>query len=133
MDVLGGRVEGPQTAEIVRQVEVQAGEESGDAVAVVVSPEAFVGEGVGGIEGADVPDEGFRGVDVEVGQVVGERAAVEGIARRSDASPEGDQVASGRRDVALAPASHGRADGVHRRVRTFSVRRHGLGAPSRGS
>ena len=87
-NVLGRGVECAQAAEIVGDVEVQARVEACDTKSVVMLPGALIGECCSGVERADVPDQGLRGIVVEVGQVVSQGAAVERIARGADAVPD---------------------------------------------
>lgn len=63
-----------------------------------------------------VPHECLGWAFVEIGQVVSQRAAVEGVARGSDLCPDGEQFAPGEIEVALAAEANGSADGVHRWV-----------------
>ncbi len=61
------------------QVEVQRRVEPAHLQARVVLPGAVVGEGIGRVERADVPHQRLRRIVVQIGEVVRERAPVEGI------------------------------------------------------
>lgn len=72
VDVLGGRIEGPESAVVVGQVEVEGGVEPGDVEAGMVLLDALLGHGVGSVQGPDIPGEGLGRIFVEICQVVGE-------------------------------------------------------------
>jgi hypothetical protein len=63
--------EGRQAAVVVGEVEVERGVEARELEPGVMRLHALVRGGVGGVEGADVPGEGLRGVVLEVGHGVG--------------------------------------------------------------
>lgn len=69
VEVFRGCPERPETTEVVGQVQVQARIEARDAERFVVFPGALVGEGIGSVEGADIPDQGLGGIVVQVGSV----------------------------------------------------------------
>lgn len=65
-DVLGRGFERAQAAEVVGDIGEEARVEPGDLEAGVVLLGAFIIEAVGGIQGADVPDERLCGVFIEL-------------------------------------------------------------------
>lgn len=116
VEMFRGHSERSEASEVVGQVQVQARIEARDPEGVVVFPGTLVGEGIGSVEGADIPDQGLGGIVVQVGEIVRERAAMERVARRTDPLPQGQQVTPGRLGVAVAAAEDRCADRVHRGI-----------------
>lgn len=69
VEMLRGRPERSESSEVVGQVQMQARIEASDPEGVVVFAGALVGEGIGSVEGADIPDQGLGGIVVQIGEV----------------------------------------------------------------
>ena len=124
LDVLGGRVERTEAAEVVSDIDVETGVEAGDVKACVVLLGSIIAEKVGGIKGADVSHQRGRRVFVEISQVVGKSAAMERVAGYANLLPDSEQFLSCRPLIAVAAEDHCCGDGFHCRVRRSGVARH---------
>ncbi len=93
-DIVSGGGERSQATEIVGDVEIKTRVEACYPESRVILLSALIGECIGGIKRADIPDESLCRVFAEICKVVRERAAMERIAGDSDLVPQSEQSLS---------------------------------------